>query len=158
MRFGYDELAFASDARVNIIVMRAIVRPLTPHNFCMTSPKDVGYEFQLEGARGDHFEMYADTDEARVAWMNTLTHVIAVADARAEFLRNKGIKIQRKEDFQSMRSLEGGIEKTDSPTSPRKQPKQKSGKKNASAALKVGNALVFSAVVSTCLFASRDQC
>ena len=131
-------------ARVRVLVANA-PGAIYAHRATAAQPsfhclQDVGYEFQLEGARGDHFEMYADTEEARSAWMNTLTHVIAVADARAEYLRNLGVKVKRKEDFQSHRSLEGGIEKPDAPAaSPRKQ-KAKASKKNASKALTVSAA------------------
>ena len=115
---------------------RPVRIPATTAQSPLRRHQDVGYEFQLEGARGDHFEMYADSDDARTGWVNTLTHVIAVADARAEFLRNKGVKVTRIEGFQSVRSLEGGIEKTDAaPISPKKQKEKK--KKNASAALRV---------------------
>lgn len=72
------------------------------------SNADVGYEFQIEGARQNVFEMYAMTERERDMWMTTLRYIISVADQRGQFQARKGLRVQRADNFQSsVRNLSG---------------------------------------------------
>ena len=59
---------------------------------------DVGYEFTLLGARDKDFELYAETNAERVAWMSVLQHVAEVANARDAYFKAKDINVTHGEN------------------------------------------------------------
>ena len=56
------------------------------------------FEFTLVGAREKDFELHAETEADRAAWMSVLQHVAEVANARDAYFKAKGIDVTHGEN------------------------------------------------------------